>query len=446
MKKFFIPIILMLIYLNLSGQTRDQFFPPAELTTVGVYYYPEHWDSTQWDRDIKKMAAMGFEFTHFAEFAWAQLEPAEGKYDFNWLDRAISLAAKYHLKVVLCTSTATPPVWLTRAHPEILVTNEDGTTGDHGSRQNASFSSNFYRQYAMKMIGELAGRYGKDDRVIGWQLDNEPRKFFDHGVDAHKRFREWLQKKYHTIDALNEAWGNNFWSGTYSDFSQVNIPKENLWGMNLHQRLDYSRFADDETSSFLDDQAKTIRKFSSPRQWVTSNYIPMYDVGYVGESKELDFVSYTRYMVYGGDQGIGPKRLPDRRILPHCYGQRFLPAFDRILRSHGITTRPGQLGQCEPPTLPGAVRFWLWHVFAGGSKFTCTYRFRAPIYGYEQVPCGIVGPDGVTPTPGGLEFSKFIDDIKMLRKNYDPGSRLPADYVKRKQASCSIRTMSWRST
>jgi beta-galactosidase len=432
MKEITISIFLTILSLTLFAQTRDQFFPPSELTTVGVYYYPEHWDSTQWDRDFKKMASMGFEFTHFAEFAWAQLEPEEGKYDFAWLDRSIQLAAKYNLKVVLCTSTATPPVWLVRKYPEVLSTNEDGTTFDHGSRQHATFSGNFYRRYSMKMIEKLAERYGKDNRVIGWQLDNEPRKFFDYGKDAHQRFREWLKKKYGNIDALNKSWGNSFWSGTYTDFSQINIPKRSQWGMNLHQQLDHSRFADEETSSFLDEQAMALRKYTMPSQWITSNYIPYYDVGYVGQSRELDFVSYTRYMVYGGDRGIGPKgyRLGEYSRIAMAND------FFRPLKGYyGVMElQPGQVnwGTINSQPLPGAVRLWLWHVFAGGSKFTCTYRFRAPIYGYEQYHYGILGPDGVTPTPGGLEFSKFIGEIKMLRKNYDPKAKLPSDYLKRK--------------
>ena len=88
---------------HLEAQSFEKFFPAKDLTTVGVYYYPEHWDPGQWERDFKNMAAMGFEFTHFAEFAWAQLEPEEGKYDFAWLDRAVQLAAKYQLKVIMCT-------------------------------------------------------------------------------------------------------------------------------------------------------------------------------------------------------------------------------------------------------------------------------------------------------------------------------------------------------
>ena len=431
MNKLFLGFLL-LISTQLVAQKGEKYFPLKDLTTVGVYYYPEHWDSTQWERDFQNMAKMGFEFTHFAEFAWAQLEPEEGKYDFTWLDRAVVLAAKYNLKVVMCTSTATPPVWLVRKHPEILVKNEDGTTGDHGSRQNASFSSTFYRQYSLNMVEELAKRYGNNKQIIGWQVDNEPRKFFDYNPDAQSRFRVWLKQKYKNIDALNKAWGTNFWSGTYSDFQQINIPLYKLWGMNLHQKLDHSRFSDSETASFLDEQAVAIRKFASSGQWITSNYIPMYDVGYVGMSHELDFVSYTRYMVYGEAQGIGRNgyRLGEY--------SRIAMANDFIRPMAGyygvMELQPGQVnwGTINAQPLPGAVRLWLWHVFAGGSKFTCTYRYRAPLYGYEQYHYGIVGTDGVTPSRGGKEFSQFIQEINFLRKKYNPQNALPKTYTSRK--------------
>lgn len=58
------------------------WFNDKDLTLTGAYYYPEHWDESQWERDLKQMHELGFEFTHFAEFAWAQLEPQEGVYDF----------------------------------------------------------------------------------------------------------------------------------------------------------------------------------------------------------------------------------------------------------------------------------------------------------------------------------------------------------------------------
>ena len=77
---------------------QQQWFNDKDLTLTGAYYYPEHWPEKQWERDFKKMKELGFEFTHFAEFAWAQLEPEAGKYDFEWLDKAIDMAHKQGLK------------------------------------------------------------------------------------------------------------------------------------------------------------------------------------------------------------------------------------------------------------------------------------------------------------------------------------------------------------
>jgi beta-galactosidase len=423
---------LVMLSARPGAQSFEKFFPSRDLTTVGVYYYPEHWDPSQWERDFKNMAALGFEFTHFAEFAWAQLEPEEGKYDFAWLDRAVQLAAKYNLKVVMCTSTATPPVWLVRKYPEVLATDEGGTRMDHGARQHATFSSQFYRQYSLRMIEQLARRYGSDGRIVGWQLDNEPRRFLDYGKDAPGRFREWLKAKYQTIDALNKAWGTNFWSGTYSSFSEINLPLHGQWGMNLHQQLDHYRFADDETATFLDEQARVIRKYLKANQWVTTNYIPMYDVGYVGASRELDFNSYTRYMVYGADRGLGPRGYRVGEYSRIAMANDF---FRPLKGMYGVMElQPGQVnwGAINPQPLPGAVRLWLWHVFAGGSKFTCTYRYRAPLYGYEAYHYGIVGTDGVTPTPGGREFAQFITDIKGLRQKAAPGAAVPAASARRR--------------
>ncbi len=434
MKKIALLVLFFFPAFLANALEKPSRFPEKNLITTGVYYYPEHWDSTQWDRDLKNIAAMGFEFTHFAEFAWAQLEPAEGKYDFAWLDKAITIAAKYKLKVIMCTSTCTPPVWLSRKHPEILCLNEDGTRMDHGSRQHASFSSSYYRSYSLKMIEQLAKHYGNDPRIMGWQVDNEPRTFFDYNPDAQQRFREWLKKKYTTIDALNTTWGTLFWSNTYSDFAQINIPQHKQWGMNLNQRLDHYRFAANETSTFLDDQAAEIKKFASSGQWVTTNYIPSYDGGYIGKSKQLDFITYTRYMVYGESKGIGRKgyRLGDP--LRIAMANDF---FRPISPSYGVMElQPGQVnwGSINPQPTPGAVRMWLWHQFAGGSTLVCTYRYRAPLVGFEQYHYGIVGPDGITPTPGGLEYKEFMDEINQLRQLYKPTDSKSSAYIARKTA------------
>ena len=380
------------------------------------------------------MHELGFEFTHFAEFAWAQLEPQEGVYDFSWLDRAVALAAKYDLKVVMCTSTATPPVWLSRKYPEILLKSEDGTVQDHGARQHASFASPVYRKLAYRMIEELARHYGNDSRIIGWQLDNEPAVQFDYNQAAEEAFREFLKEKYHhNIQELNAAWGTAFWSEVYSQFEEITLPKTAQMFMNHHQILDYRRFAAKQTNDFLNEQCRLIKKYAK-NQWVTTNYIPDYDKGHIGGSKDLDFVSYTRYMVYGDNEGIGRRGYRVGNPLRIAMANDF---FRPVNGTYGVMElQPGQVnwGSINPQPLPGAVRLWLWSVFAGGSDFICTYRYRQPLYGTEQYHYGIVGTDGVTVTPGGREYEQFMKEIRSLRKDYRPKEDKPETYLKRKTA------------
>ena len=302
---------------SVKAQT-SSWFNDKDLTLTGVYYYPEHWDESQWERDFKKMHELGFEFTHFAEFAWAQLEPEEGRYDFAWLDKAVALAAKYDLKVIMCTSTATPPVWMSRKYPEILLKNEDGTVLDHGARQHASFASPLYRELSYKMIEKLAQHYGNDSRIVGWQLDNEPAVQFDYNPKAEQAFRDYLRAKYnHNIQLLNDAWGTAFWSEAYSSFDEITLPKRVQMFMNHHQILDYRRFAAAQTNDFLNEQCLLIRKYAK-NQWITTNYIPNYDEGHIGGSPALDFQSYTRYMVYGDNEGIGRR---GRKSVAYCMGE-----------------------------------------------------------------------------------------------------------------------------
>ena len=434
MKKRLISCLMCLAFSFPVIHGQNKWFKDKDLTLTGAYYYPEHWNENEWERDLKKMHELGFEFTHFAEFAWAQLEPQEGVYDFSWLDKAVALADKYDLKVVMCTSTATPPVWLSRKYPEILLRDEQGNVMDHGARQHASFASPTYRKLAFRMIEALAKHYGNDSRIIGWQLDNEPAVQFDYGKEALDGFRRFLREKYQDdIRKLNEAWGTAFWSQTYSSFDEINLPQFSLMFMNHHQILDYRRFAALQTNEFLDEQCRLIKKYAR-NQWVTTNYIPDYDKGHIGGSKTLDFMSYTRYMVYGDNEGIGRRGFRIGNPLRIAMANDF---FRPITGTYGVMElQPGQVnwGSINPQPYPGAVRLWLWSVFAGGSDFICTYRFRQPLYGTEQYHYGIVGTDGVTVTPGGHEYEQFMREIRGLRPVAREREVKPADYVKRTTA------------
>lgn len=435
--------LLLLGASGLFGAAAQSPVPAADLMRTGVYYYPEHWDRGRWERDFRKMAELGFEFTHFGEFAWARMEPAEGRYDFAWLDEAVALAARHGIKVILCTPTPTPPVWLTEKHPDWFIVNDAGLRAEHGGRNHVSYSHPGYREHVEKIVTALAKRYGNDPRVWGWQLDNEPSHYGidDYSPAARKRFAEWLQAKYGTVENLNRAWGLAFWSQTLQRFDQAFIPsaKTNVpHTLNNHAQLDFRRFSAYETADFLRFQARILRKHVAKNQWITSNFIhSLHQTDPWLNDPDFDLLTHTIYPqagAYVNKGGVGEQgfRLSDPYVVSY--------ANDKFRYKKGVTgtmeLQAGQLnwGQFNPMPLPGAMRAWLWNSFVAGSDFVCTYRFEAPIYGKEQYNRCIVGPDGETLLEGGREYRQFMQELKALRAQYTPNPAEPRAYAQRRAA------------
>ncbi|WP_425421702.1 beta-galactosidase [Phaeodactylibacter xiamenensis] len=440
MKKLFLAWCLIFGYSLLSAQPYDFGHPMP----VGAYYYPEHWPEAQWDRDLGKMAELGFQFTHFGEFAWAMMEPEEGQFDFEWLDKAVGLADKHGLKVIMCTPTPTPPAWLTEKHPEILTVNDQGLTQHHGSRLHVSYNHPTYRYYTERIVRKLAERYGQDERIWGWQVDNEPHYgvLYDYSEGHERAFQDWLREKYGSIDSLNIAWGAVFWSQSYNHFGQVQIPNKNRapQGANPHALLDFQRFNAEELAEALRFQADLLKSLVDKRQWVTTNYayfkfLPSVDPFLNRE--DFDFAAHTMYLTSGflSDEG-GP--------LAHRLGSGLELAFSQEFAEsvNGYTgimeLQPGQInwGVINPQPLPGAVRMWGWHAFGLGDEFVCTYRFRQPLFGGEQTHKGVMETDGVTVARGGKEYVQFIEELQQLTKSGDlkADATMPAALKARKTA------------
>jgi beta-galactosidase len=419
-----------------SQQNASRFFPENNLVTTGIYYYPEHWSESQWERDIKQIAAMGFEFVHLAEFAWFKMEPVEGKYDFNWLDKVVTLCSKYHLKIVMCTPSATAPAWMRVKYPETY--NMDGhyIRGENGTRGLNSIVNPLYRSFVKRIVEAMAARYGKNKNVIGWQLDNEPGANPDYSPSSQQAFRLWLMNRYKTIDSLNKAWGNAFWSQWFNNFNQIVIPNTNLvgwWGNNPHALLDVKRYFADEQARFLDFQAGSLRKYISADQFITTNYTAVCTGSDPRRTNKLDFATYTAYP-NGGSSNLGDLgfRLGNSRAV--LFAAEYYKAVGGVTGVMEMQPGPVNWGSYNPLLLPGTVRMWLYHSFGAGGKLACSYRFRQITYSAEQYHAGVMKTDGVTPSPGGEDYMQFMKEIKELRKQYKPGLTVPDKLTARSTA------------
>ena len=201
--------------------------------------------------------------------------------------------------IVMCTPTATPPAWLIRKHPEILpVDAKEGHIRNFGSRKHYDHASPVYREQSRRITTEIAGRYGKHPAVVGWQTDNE---FGCHdtarsyGPASRDAFRVWLEARYGTLDALNNAWGNVFWSQEYTAWDQIDPPNLTVAQPNPSHVLDFYRFASDMIVEFQEEQVEILRRLS-PGRWVTHNFMMHFrDFDHYRAAECLDFVSWDSY-------------------------------------------------------------------------------------------------------------------------------------------------------
>lgn len=436
-RKLFIICILFSIP-AFAQQKSDKFFSREKMMEISVYYYPEAWDKSQWERDIKNMADMGFEFIHLTDHAWYFLEPEEDKYNFGWVDTCINLAAQYGMKTLLSTPTSAPPVWLNENYPECLMVNEDGIIQRHGSRQQYSWSSPKFRSFSDKICTAMAKHFGKNPNVIGWQIDNEPSHYgmFDYSDNTRINFIAWLKNKYKTINNLNNSWGMQFWSMMYQNFEEIRLPneKELVQQANPHAVVDFRRFTAEECAAFLSSQNTILKKYILPNQWTTTDFM-FYNLNANPQlSKDLDLVGFNMYLVTGYDffKSTGDQAFRIGSPYQISFGSDFFRPITGLTGC--MELQPGQVnwGSNNYQPYPGAVRMWWWHCFAGGAKYVSSYRYRQPRNGMEQYHCGMVGLDGVTPSPGGKEFMQFAQELKKIRKVANLKSSPPKEYLAKK--------------
>ncbi len=259
---------------------------------IGAAYYPEDWDEKEIDYDIQKMKEAGVSCARIAEFAWSRLEPKPGEYDFAWVHKVLDKLSAAGIDVIMCTPTATPPIWLSRMYPDVLVLkNETHQRIHHGGRRHCCSNNPHYIEYSRRIIEKMAQEFGSDKRIMGWQMDNEIYLQWCACPECNTLFREHLKKRYGTVENLNKSWNLTLWSQEYSSFDEIDIPA-NAWH-NPHLRFEYLMFQSDSHSNYIAMQADILKKYTNAP--IGTDSMPTDGVDYETLHEKCDVIQFNHY-------------------------------------------------------------------------------------------------------------------------------------------------------
>lgn len=268
----------------------------------GADYNPDQWQDRPdiLDEDIRLLKLANCNSLSVGIFAWAALEPEEGKYDFSFLDKAIDDVYAAGGRIVLATPSGARPAWLSQKYPEVLRMDNRDHRNWHGARHNHCYTSPIYREKVANINRRLAQRYAKHPAVIMWHISNE------YGGECYcplcrEAFREFLKKKYGSLDKLNDQWWSRFWAHTYTDWSQIDPPSPVGETCTHGMTLDWKRFCTYQTTDFMKSEIRALREISNDIP-VTTNLMGFFPgLDYRELAKELDVVSWDNYPTWRGD-------------------------------------------------------------------------------------------------------------------------------------------------
>ncbi|MEE4195883.1 MAG: beta-galactosidase [Anaerolineae bacterium] len=374
----------------------------------GADYYPEHWPQERWSTDAEMMQAAGMNVVRMAEFAWTRMETKPGEFTFGWLDKAIEILAAHGIQTVLGTPTASPPAWLMNSDESMYLVTEEGVRRTYGNRREYCPTHAGYRQASDRICTAMALYYADNPNVIGFQTDNE---FGDNCFCplCRQGFQHWLKEKYGSLDALNTAWGTEFWSHTYQQWEEIPAMLSIANKHNPGLELDWKRFMSDTYVDFQQRQIDILRQHA-PGKFITHNLMGFgYDkINYFDLTENLDFTSWDNYVrVFWEDCS---QLDMSRFALGHdtMRGTKKAPYW--VMEQQSGPT--GWSSIAETPR-PGELRAWAYQSIAHGADGVVYFRWRTCRTGTEEYWHGILDHHG-EPTRRYRELAAMGQELSRI--------------------------------
>ncbi|MBQ8409157.1 MAG: beta-galactosidase [Clostridia bacterium] len=371
------------------------FKPPY----YGAAYYPEAWPREEIDADLDRLQSHGLNTVRVAEFAWSTMEPEEGKYDLSLFREVVDKCKERGISVIMCTPSATPPSWMAHKYPEIFV-KADNLKALHGHRRMTCPTNKTYRKFCRDIVEVMAKEFANDENIIGWQLDNEisilPHTVGCNCPDCVRDYRNYLRRRYGTIDALNKAWEHYTWSSDFSSFDEVD-PYVGHGGMPPVQKYHWECYKSYAYEEFLNEQTEVLKKYTDKP--IGTDMMPFHQYDPAHANSRLDLAQFNYY----GDVARMPfwldsyGRLFDRPI--------WLTETSCNWNASNNPNGPRKKGWCTANTLMS---------FASGGEMCLYWLFRSHKGGHEMAHGSVIDAWG-RDMPSSNEVRAISKTLNNLR-------------------------------
>jgi len=350
-------------------------------------------------------------------FAWAALEPEEGRFEFGWLDDVFDRAEKNNFRVILATPSGGKPNWLALKYPEVRRVGTDGLRDPQERRHNHCLTSPVYRSKVREINTRLAERYGKRPSLTLWHVSNEYLGYCYCDL-CFAAFQSWLQERYQTLENLNDAYWSRFWSHTFTAWDQIRTIDDSVNALSL----DWKRFMTGQCADFLRAEAVPLREHA-PGIPITTNFHPIDDYDYFRLAEEIDVVSWDSYP----DWHTNPDGMDESAIA--------LETAFRLDICRGMKSgKPFLLMECTPAQLnwrgvsplrrPGMLRLSSLQAVAHGSDAVCYFQIRKGRGGSEKFHGAVIDHAGHADTRVFREVAALGETLEKLSGVI--GARVPA--------------------
>lgn len=373
----------------------------------GGDYNPEQWPHEVWDEDMELFHKASVNTVTLNVFAWALLQKGENDYDFSALDETVRRHAQAGHQIIMATATSTVPAWLAKKYPEVLRTDYHGMHKKFGKRHNFCPNSPVYRRYAGALVQHLAARYKNERAIVYWHIGNE----FEgecYCENCQRAFRRWLRGKYGTIEALNAAWNTAFWSHTFYDWDEIELPNDLADGeaglaFMSAIKLDFARFNSDSQLACYKAERDIIRAAIPDAKCTTNLMGTCRTMDYFRWAKEMDIVSWDCYPGY---------RAPwSETAMTHDL-MRGLKDAPFLLMEQA----PSQQNWQPYNTLkqPGEIRAQSFQSMAHGADSVLFFQMRQSVGGCEKFHSALISHSGRSDTRVFRELSALGAELKTL--------------------------------